>query len=478
MIHSYRLHRRRIIPALLPTLLSTVVMLCPPAAHAQDHDVDSALASKFQNLIVEMRASGNGVVGISAAVAMPDSGRWKGATGISGETTALEPDMLQGIGSITKTFVATLVLELAEEGKLSLDDSLHRWLPAYANVDSTATIRQLLAHTSGIFNYLENPAVNDSLVKDLGRIWTPEEIVTNFVLPRDFAPGNGWHYSNTGYVLLGMIAERATGNPVETELRSRLLDPLHLAHTFFPEAEELQGDVAAPWSDVTGDGLPDDISLLSRRGIHSAAWTAGAMFSTPEDLVTWGRALYGGGVLAPASLQQMLSFRTLSFGLSNGYGLGVMRFRVNGRNVYGHGGNVLGYSSIMLYSPTDSITVALIVNETIDATGAGLALMNLAMNSRSSGVRAAAGPARGITLTAVRPDPSGTALSIDCTLGASGRVTATLYNLLGREVASVTEDAIMPGSRTLQISTAGLPAGMYFYRLTDGEHVASGKVAL
>lgn len=469
---------RPVAPVLLCALATLMFFSFSQALAQGDKDVNPALAATFQALIDDMQTSGTGVVGLAAAVAMPDGGRWEGAAGNSAVGVPLEPGMLQGIGSITKTYVATLILKLEEEGRLSIDDPLHRWLPAYAHVDSVITIRQLLNHTSGIFNYLENQAVNDSLFLDFTRTWTPEQLLTYFVKPRNFAPGKGWHYSNTNYVLLGMIAEKVTGRPVEVEIRERLLAPNRLTDTFFPNYETLEGDVADPWSDATGDQVPDNIVGIPREGLHSLAWAAGAMFSTPKDLVNWGRALYGGTVLSSESLEKMLAFRTVQFGACDGYGLGIMRFKVSGRTVYGHGGNVLGYSSLLLYSPQDRVTVALIVNETTQVTSAGLYLMATAISNAVSSVQNADHTDRGFSAVAARRNYAGKAITMDYMLGEPGTVRATLHDLLGNEVAAITTDYLMAGPHTLHLGTSDLPHGIYFYRLANGAHMVSGKITL
>lgn len=469
---------RKAAPVLLSAITAILLLFASPIQAQLDKDVDPALAVTFQALIDDMQTKGTGVVGLAAAVAMPDGGRWEGAAGSSTADLALEPGMLQGIGSITKTYVATLVLKLAEEGRLSLDDSLHRWLPAYVNVDSTVTIRQLLGHTSGIYNYTDNAAMDDSLLLDLYRIWTPEEIVSSFVKARNFAPGNGWRYCNTGYVLLGMIIEKVTGRTVESEIREQLLTPNALAHTFFPEEETLQGDVADPWGDVTGDGVSDNISNIPREGIHSTAWAAGAMFSTPKDLVTWGRALYGGNVLTPASLEQMLTFRNLSLGIGTGYGLGAMRFKIAGRTIYGHGGDILGYSSMLLYSPQDRVTVALIVNEAADALDAAVLLMTTAINNAVAGVRDEHGANHGLSGVVARRDAAGRGIIIDYMLDKPGAVHATIHDLLGNEVASIATDDLAAGTHTLRLQADDLPRSIYFYRLTNGVHTVTGRIML
>ena len=141
--------------------------------------------------------------GVSAAVIYHDGKVWTGTSGISHGTVPIEPDMLFAIGSITKNFVAALTLQLVEEGILSLDDPLSKWLPEYRHVDSSATLRQLLNHTSGIYMFWSNEKIWEDLTKDESKIWTPEEVLSYIKEPY-FAPGEGYRYSNTNYLLMAM----------------------------------------------------------------------------------------------------------------------------------------------------------------------------------------------------------------------------------------------------------------------------------
>lgn len=331
------------------------------------------LAEQLQEALDNARASYD-LIGVSAAVIVPGQEIWTGASGFSRPPNKMRPDMLFGIGSVTKTFTAALILKLAEEGLLSLDDSLHQWLPSFQNIDSTITIRQLLNHTSGIFDFL-NDGFDDfwsAVAADLTKVWTPEEILT-FVKEPHFPPGSSWKYSNTNYILLGMIIKEVTGSQVSTELRNRLLNPLNLHSTFLDVEETISGEVAHNWSDgFDGDGTLDDISSLPRTAMFSMAWTAGAMFSTAEEVARFANALYGGEVLSQAYHNQMLTFYPVTsspFGPAvTGYGLGTARATLSGKELWGHGGNLgpYGYTALVGYSPEDRVTIALLFNHDFD----------------------------------------------------------------------------------------------------------------
>lgn len=318
----------------------------------------------------------NNVRGISAAVILPDQSAWLGVSGMSDPTTSrrIEPDMLFGIGSITKTYTAVLILQLTEEGLLTLDDPLHRWLPRFPNVDSTATLRQLLNHTSGLFDYTDNPALFEIFLEDPTRKVTPEAILT-FVEEPLFAPGTGWSYSNTNFILLGMVIEAATGARVEAALRNRLLNPLDLDNTYLDVERIPVDNVAHNWSSfLRSDGVLEDISSFPRIALYRAAWTSGAIMSTAEETARFTRALYGGGILNPATMEDMLTFYPVSEGVWTGYGLGVQRIEALGSVLWGHGGSIPGYVSFTLYARQDNVSIAVLINQDSDEEETALSI--------------------------------------------------------------------------------------------------------
>ena len=214
-------------------------------------DANLTLDEELQHVLDAELDRQNGI-GISVAIRMPRRSPWHGVSGVSYDTTPLTSSMLFGIGSVTKNFVAALILQLAEEGRLSLDDALGKYLANYANINSAITIRQLLNHTSGIFDFIKHPSIWDTIFANRLKIWTPEEILETFVLQPYFSPGTGWHYSSTNYILLGMIVKEITGSKVSAELRERFFNPLGLDSTFFDIEEPITGTIAHP-ADVVGE---------------------------------------------------------------------------------------------------------------------------------------------------------------------------------------------------------------------------------
>jgi D-alanyl-D-alanine carboxypeptidase len=321
-----------------------------------------------------------GIPGISVAIAYPDGNVWTGHAGVSDvkKKTAVRTDTGFAFGSATKTFTAALVLRLAEEGALSLDDSILRWLPEYAGrtfLGSTParrqiiTVRMLLAQTSGLYDYFNSLSLDARLRAAKTRVWAPDDVLA-FVKKPLFIAGDGWSYANTNYLLLGLIAERAGGAPVATQLRTRLFEPLGLASLYLQVAEKPRGPIARgydftslsrtatpiPWSDGT--------KVMPFTSVTSAAGAAGALAGSARDLARWGLALYGGTVLQPASLAAMLAFDgTAAAGAASDYGLGVGRRLIGDRLTVGHSGRLAGFRSTLRYVPELGVSVAVVTNQ-------------------------------------------------------------------------------------------------------------------
>ncbi|UCF37623.1 MAG: beta-lactamase family protein, partial [Acidobacteriota bacterium] len=315
------------------------------------------------------------VKGASAAVILPDKTLWRGASGISHEAVRMSPDMSFAIGSITKNVVAALVLQLVEEGKLSLEDPISKWLPPFPHVDGAVTIRQLLNHTSGIFMFWENQQIWDDLIRDRTRVFTPEEVLGYLKEPH-FPRGEGYRYSNTNFLLAAMIITRVTGSTLGTEMRNRFWKPLDLDAVSLPLEEPYPENLAHVWGDnYDKDGSYRDITFLPRASHDSIGYGSSGLFMTAEGLARWTHALFNGRVIGPESLEQMKGV-----GSVDGYGLGLGRLGqgiVGWLSAYGHGGGNIGSSSYMAYLPDQGISLAVMVNH-FGGDCAGLMVRDLA----------------------------------------------------------------------------------------------------
>ncbi len=299
--------------------------------------------------------------GAAVLVVRGDEVLFRGARGeadIAGHVP-LSADATFRIGSVTKQFSAAGLLLLVEDGKVSLDDPLSRFLPEYPN-GAAITVRELLNHTSGVKSYTGIPGyMVDPIRKDL----TTTQLVAVFKdLPVDFAPGQGWAYNNSGYVLVGAVIEAVTGEPWYRFLDQRLFQPLGMAHTGYGADPVF---VARQVHGYTRDGdTAAPAPPLSMTQPHAA----GALVSTVDDLQTWNRALHEGRVLQSATYRQMIT--PTGKATEAEYGFGLFRQSVRGRDAIAHGGGIHGFSTVLAYLPGPDIGVVVLQN--IDGNGRGL----------------------------------------------------------------------------------------------------------
>lgn len=366
-------------------VLAVAVAVIAGCGGGAEDGLDGDLARQLQRTLDEERARWN-IPGAAAAVIIEGDGEWTGASGKgdleSGE--AVTPETLFGIGSITKTFVAALVLDLAEEDLLSVDDKLSRWLPDYPRAEQI-TLRQLLNHTSGVPNFTESERFGRAQLERLFTRWTPERTLT-FAQGSDFDPGASWHYSNTNYILLGLVVETATGSTVAEELRRRILDPIELDSLLLQGVRQpVGGRWARAYGDFDQDGerdaAPSGVTLVPSPSAATAAWAAGAMVGTAADVARWGEALFSGRVLEPRSLREMQT--VVSSGASD-YGLGVGKgVAPSGHEMWGHSGEIGGYRAEMWHIPELGVTLATLWNDsTTEDDLIGQALFQLVLEQR------------------------------------------------------------------------------------------------
>ncbi|HUQ61389.1 serine hydrolase domain-containing protein [Lentzea sp.] len=246
-------------------------------------------------------------------------------------------------GSITKSFTSAVVLQLAGEGRVDLDAPVARHLPGL--VDGRITVRQLLQHTSGLFNYTNALDFDPQGFEPIRyRHWEPEELVAlSTSRPLQSEPGTRWEYNNTGYVVLGLLIEKITGQGHAEAVAQRVLKPLRLDDTTFPGSDlDIHGPHARSYGVV--DGGPTDTT----RWNTTVFWAAGDIVSTTRDLDTFYAALLGGDLLEPEQQREL----TRTTAVSPGYGLGVFVDRAScGATIIGHTGSVPGFSSYAYASP-------------------------------------------------------------------------------------------------------------------------------
>ncbi|MED1512468.1 serine hydrolase domain-containing protein [Bacillus proteolyticus] len=273
---------------------------------------------------------------------------WGYAAGVADLSTKkpMKTDFRFRIGSVTKTFIATVLLQLAGENRLNLDDSIEKWLPGIIQGNGydakQITIRQMLNHTSGIAEYSRSKEADFTHTK---RLYTAEELVNiGLLMPPDFAPGKGWSYSNTGYVLLGILIEKVTGNSYAEEIENRIIEPLELSNTFLPgNSSVIPGTKhARGYEGYDGASELKDVTYFN----PSIGSSAGEMISTADDLNKFFSYLLSGKLMKERQLKQMLTTVPTGRAEIGGYGLGIYETKLpSGVQIWGHTGDIPGFST-------------------------------------------------------------------------------------------------------------------------------------
>ncbi len=307
------------------------------------------LANMLQDTLNTYVSQFTNIKGMSASVYIPGQGIWTGISGISYVTQPITTDMRMGIGSNTKLFVSTIILKLAEDNILSLDDSISRWLPDYPNINHNIKIRQLLNHSSGISDPFFVSPWMDTINANPTRVFTPTEVLGWVGAPL-FPVGTSFGYSNTNYILAGMIARNATGIQIYKLIRDSILTPLNMVSTFYDVEEPAVGILAHRWWNTI------DYNDTSRVGFNTALGCAGSLFSTASEMVQWYNALFSGQIINQSSLNQLTNF--IPTGAPNqGYGLGLFKNVTKGLPYWSHGGDAWGYKSQMIYDSCLHVSV-------------------------------------------------------------------------------------------------------------------------
>ena len=318
---------------------------------AQSAPLDAAAAAAF---------AATGAPGAVVAVRSP-RGTWISAYGVADLATKepLTSDVHHRIGSVTKTFTTTMIMQLVAQKKLSLDDPISEYVPNVPN-GSDITILELANMTSGIANYTDDLEFMKLYLTDYSIIWTVDQrLATAFAMPRTSAPGAEFHYSNTNTVLLGEVIEKVTGHPLAEELQRRIFDPLRLADTSYPLASAVLPEPHA--HGYTNLGIVDGAVSPFAPTRDSTAWNvsqagaSGEIVSRVEDLLVYGRALGTGQNLLPRDAQIT---RLSSFPAPGGYGIGLSCLQ----GWVGHNGQVPGYNTSLSYDTRTDTTVVVEVN--------------------------------------------------------------------------------------------------------------------
>ncbi len=349
-----------------PALACAVLLLLSFAAlHAQNEPSLSPQLRSSVDQIAQQVLKTTGVPSASIAIVQDGKITYTQAYGDAklDPNTAATPQMRYSIGSISKQFTAAAIMMLVEEGKLSLDDPVSKYIPGLTS-GNEITIRELLSHTSGYEDYWPQDYVPPLMLKPI----TAEQIMDMWARkPLDFQPGTKWQYSNTNYVIAGAIVEKVSGQPLFQFLGQRVFTPLGMKSVADTNLNKL------PPTDPTGY-FRYALGPLHPAPKEGRGWmfAAGELAMTAEDLAKWDISMINESVLKPASYHEMETEVVLKDGVGTRYGLGMFVTSMNGHRVLEHGGEVSGFVAENILLPDDKIAVVVLTNQDASEAASGI----------------------------------------------------------------------------------------------------------
>ncbi len=334
----------------------------------QDSSATNPNNTKYQSLLNSI--TNNGVVGITMSVYHPATGIWIGASGKSDlyNNIDMQPCNISRMGSTVKMYTATTILKLQEEGKLNINDNISLYLSG-DNIDKIenadiVTIKQMLQHASGMYNYIQNLQFQTASLNDLLKEWHADDLLKYAYNKKAyFQPGEDVGYSNTNYILLGLLIEKIEGKPLYQVFDEKLFSPLGLSSTQFAGKNPVPNGIVRGYIDLYSNFQVIESTYYSGWDYYTAD---GGLISNPYDMNVFFRALMDEQIINATSLNEMLTFKTPNnvdpdfFPIS--YGLGIFKIETPQGIAYMHSGDAIGYYANMLYFPEDSTTIVYAVN--------------------------------------------------------------------------------------------------------------------
>ncbi len=456
-----------------------------------------ALTARLQFVLDSCRTSSQSpvyIAGFSAAVDVRNVGIW---TGVSGQAGAANPNfgvpaallwqdtMRSRVYSVTKSFTASIILMLMAEGRLSLDDTIGRWIDTLVsnplpNIRNQATIRQCLTHATGHGDYVTSLGFILDVVANNGtKVYSPREAI-GFTPTPLFALGASRSYSSTNYILLGMVAEGVTDSSIHQLFRSRIFQPLALNNTYLAIAEPASGFLAHPHDDLSillpvPSGVMNIQNVFPFTSIASGAWATGAIVSTAADIAKYARNLYGGTLLPPSAYDSMLrsvdsSLNPIPVANYNDFpGYGVFNNSAVGAGVVGHGGSATGYKAFMYGNPQNGINISILCNQqpaSLDRIGQVLYESVLAANI--TGIEES--HQEPIQFIGFYPNPAEREISLQWQMNRPGKMNISIRDMKGNCVdGSILNQWYASGLHQIILPLPELAAGLYLLQLeTEG----------
>jgi D-alanyl-D-alanine carboxypeptidase len=439
--------------------ITLLLLLCLGGPHVIRAQVSSFVAGRLQYTLDSV-CNKYKIKGTSAAVLIPNVGIWKGTNGMSEDGVPLSSDMLFGMGSNTKTHIAATLLKMQEQQLLSLDDTIGKWIQGYPNISGQISIRQCLNHTSGLFDYMQNAAINDSIFGMPEKVWEREKILQLAQEP-NFAPSVSWDYSNTNYIITGIIIEKVLNKSPYDAIHDLILEPNQLSHTF-NFGEEGEHIYAHPWSmNMDGIMLTNMTTTPFLNNLFSLANTAGSLITTAEDNVLFWHKLVTGQIINTQSWKEMTTMKNI--GNNNQYGLGIFRYnrKINGRTAYSHGGTFFGYINENIVDTTSGVTIAVLTNQDSMNNDGVLnlvvkALHKVTLNMPATSLRESIYNSNNIS---VYPNPATNNIQLQID-NQQEIASVRLLDFIGNEISiSIPENNIL--------NVSNVPAGLYVLNIID-----------
>lgn len=357
-------------------LLLAISIICFKYSTVSAQNQSGSHLEKALQFVLDSARTSMEIPGAAACVIFTDSSMWEGVSGLARPGSPVNVSTAFELGSVSKIYTANTVLKLMEEDRLNLEDRLYTWFPNIPNSGSI-TITQLLNHTHGLHDPLQEPDFVPAIMEDPTKMWTLDDLISRMQDPY-FEPGAGWHYSNIGFHILGAIIEAVTDSTFNEVLSARVLKPLKLDNTWYGSQNPEGKDLAAAYIDPLGSGDPKPVSLLMPwTAFRTSAGPAGAVVSTATDAARFLHGLMTGSVLEEAEWNRMTNWVDRPDGYR--YGAGLLQIKNEGKFLLGHKGNSAGYSASAFHDQSLGITVIVLTNgHAVDVTPIVTTLLRIA----------------------------------------------------------------------------------------------------
>jgi len=439
--------------------------------------IDPVLADSLQAAL-ERAVEELDPIGLSVAVNFGQGDVWAAASGISSDTDSLNTDHVFPIGSVSKTITSACIVSMVDEGLLSLDDTIGTWISGYPQIDGNIRVYQLLNHTSGIYNFTNHPDYGPVINNTLGTTYSMTQMLDNFLDDPYFDAGEGWEYSNTNYLLAGLIIESISGQDYHTAVRERVLAPFGFDDIVLLPQESATGTIADVWQQAPGQAPTNISELVPLTAVYSSASAAGAYAATPTDISEWVRQLYSGAVLGSAT--DLMYDYNVNIGYDTEYGLGVITAPIDEENtLIGHEGAII-YTSFVYYIPEKDVSFAIHTNDGTDPfdpislATAFLELYNECVEYELTINNETVTPAIDFN---IHPNPADNQLFITFDVQQYQPMQINLYHSNGQLIKTLNRE-MSTGAQQVQVDVSELASGVYFVELITEEGVGTENVII